>query len=150
MKNNLTINRLPENLTWEQGAIIEPLAVSVHAVRRSDAPLGANALVFGAGAIGLLTAAVLQAQGMSKVVVVDIDEKKLAIAKKLGFASSTFLNLIKPRPATPPSIEEILDGSKSLAKEICDSIGVSGFERVYECTGAPPCVQSGIYVSHLF
>lgn len=134
-------------MTWEQGAIIEPLAVSVHAVRRSDPPLGANALVFGAGAIGLLTAAVLQAQGMSQVVVVDIDEKKLAIAKELGYASSTFLSPMKPRPAVAPGINEILEGAKSLSQEICESVGVAGFERVYECTGAPPCVQSGIYVS---
>jgi L-iditol 2-dehydrogenase len=133
-------------MTWDEGAIVEPLSVSIHAVKRSDPPLGGNALVFGAGAIGLLTAAVLQAQGMSRVVVVDIDEKKLQIAKDLGYASATYLSPIKPPTEVKPDISEILQDAQSLAKTISEQSGLVGFDRVYECTGAPSCVQTGIYV----
>lgn len=148
MKSDPLRFRIPDNITYDAAALIEPLSVSIHGVRRSRAPLGASVLVFGAGAIGLLTAAVLQARGMSDVVVADIDETRLKIALDLGLATTTFLIPMKPRKT---DITEILADAQALAKDISASVGVAGFERVFECTGVPSCVQTGIYVSsHAF
>jgi L-iditol 2-dehydrogenase len=144
--NFLTTNtrRIPENVTFEQAALVEPLSVSIHGVRRSDAPRGGCTLVFGAGAIGLLTAAVLQARGMSEVLVADIDEQRLQIALDLGMATKTFLI---PRKSPKTEIKDTLADAQELAALLCAKVGVDGFDRVYECTGVPSCVQTGIYVS---
>lgn len=101
--------------------------------------------MFGAGAIGLLTAAVLQAQGMSEIVVADIDEARLNIALNLKLATKTFLIPMGPRKT---DITEILDDAKALSAKISEVAGLSGFDRIYECTGVPSCVQTGIFVGY--
>lgn len=94
----------------------------------------------------MLTAAVLHAQGMSQVVVVDIDEAKLGIVKTLGFATGTFLSPRKAPSTHAPDIAVTLADARTLATTICEQFGQPGFDRVYECTGAPSCVQAAIYV----
>ena len=84
---------LPAELPFPQAAMIEPLAVAVHAVRISEIPPGATTLVVGAGMIGLLVLQALReaarASGSSSTVfVVDIDETRLQLARELG-ASAT-------------------------------------------------------------
>lgn len=76
--------KLPENVSTMEGALIEPLAVGMHAARQGGAALGQTAVVTGAGCIGLVTLLSLKAMGVSKVVVVDVMEKRLAKAKELG------------------------------------------------------------------
>ncbi|MDE7248710.1 MAG: NAD(P)-dependent alcohol dehydrogenase [Lachnospiraceae bacterium] len=76
--------KLPENVSTMEGALIEPLAVGMHAARQGGASLGQTAVVTGAGCIGLVTLLSLKAMGVSKVVVVDVMEKRLAKAKELG------------------------------------------------------------------
>ncbi|KAI7138505.1 sorbitol dehydrogenase-like protein, partial [Hortaea werneckii] len=65
--------KLPEDVSLDIGALLEPLGVALHAFRRSQMPKGATVLVFGAGAVGLLCAAVARLQGAGKVVIADID-----------------------------------------------------------------------------
>ena len=67
-------------------------------------------MVFGAGAIGLLTASVLQAQGSSEIVIADIDEARLKIALDLGLATKTYLIPMGPRKS---DITEILEDAKT-------------------------------------
>ncbi|MGB3964310.1 MAG: alcohol dehydrogenase catalytic domain-containing protein, partial [Tepidanaerobacteraceae bacterium] len=57
------VYKLPEHLSYSAGALIEPLAVAVHAVRRADIKLGEKVLVIGAGAIGILVAALCRRRG---------------------------------------------------------------------------------------
>jgi (R,R)-butanediol dehydrogenase/meso-butanediol dehydrogenase/diacetyl reductase len=76
---------LPAHISLAEGALIEPLAVAYHAVRRAGVPAGEGALVLGAGAIGLLIAQVWRALGYGSIAVIDIDSKRLAIAQQLGF-----------------------------------------------------------------
>lgn len=76
--------KLPDNVSTEEGALIEPLAVGMHAASQGDAKLGQTAVVTGAGCIGLVTLLALKARGVSKVIVVDIMEKRLEKAKELG------------------------------------------------------------------
>ncbi len=78
------IYKLPDNVTFQQAAMIEPLAVACHAVSLSRVTSGA-AVVVGCGTIGLMAAQLLRANGFSPVIVSDIAEEKLALAASLGF-----------------------------------------------------------------
>ena len=64
--------------------MIEPIAVAVHAVSLVNLPNRASAVVVGAGMIGLLTLQVLREAGCSRILVTDIDDSRLALAKTLG------------------------------------------------------------------
>ncbi|MBR2260030.1 MAG: NAD(P)-dependent alcohol dehydrogenase [Blautia sp.] len=76
--------KIPENMTTEEAALIEPLAVGMHAAIQGDAHLGQTAVVTGSGCIGLMSLLSLKARGVSKVIVVDVMDKRLEQAKKLG------------------------------------------------------------------
>lgn len=75
---------LPENVSTLEGALIEPLAVGMHAANQGGAKLGQTAVVTGAGCIGLCTLLALKAMGVSKVIVVDVMRKRLEKALSLG------------------------------------------------------------------
>ncbi|KAF3399139.1 Sorbitol dehydrogenase [Talaromyces pinophilus] len=74
------VHHLPESLSFVEGALIEPLSVALHAVRRSKLIAGQNVLILGAGTIGLLCAAVCKATGASDVTIVDVDQTRLDFA----------------------------------------------------------------------
>ena len=78
---------IPPALSLKHGAFIEPLAVGVHAVRRSGYRPGDRAVVFGAGPIGLCVAACLKYFGASRVIVVEANPHRLAVAQQLGFST---------------------------------------------------------------
>ncbi|THF82269.1 galactitol-1-phosphate 5-dehydrogenase [Cohnella fermenti] len=75
----------PEGLGAEEAAMAEPAAVALHALRRGGLDIGDNVLISGAGPIGLLLAQWAQAWGASQVLLADVDDRKLAFAKQLGF-----------------------------------------------------------------
>lgn len=163
---------LPSNVSDAGGALVEPLAVCLHAIRRSRPPSkeevaaakttgeGTSALVFGAGAIGLLLASSLAAaENFSSILVADIDAARLEIAASLGLKTALI-----PRgdPANPPPAKDAphadqtawaLANAQSVAATLteaansADASEVTGFSRVYDCTGVPACVQAGIYAS---
>jgi len=149
-------HKLPENVTFEQGALVEPLAVSLHAINRSQqggsgggSPLtGSSALVLGAGAVGMLTAAALSVSGVTRIVIADIDVVRLRIAAGLGNGRYNLTTHLLPRKQAAASAEKTLGDASELAGEVCEIAGVpDGFDRVFECTGIPSCVQLGIYAS---
>lgn len=76
--------KLPENVDTLEGALIEPLAVGFHAANQGGAHAGQTAVVFGAGCIGLVSMMALKAEGVSRVYVVDIMQKRLDKALELG------------------------------------------------------------------
>lgn len=78
------VYHIPKELTFEEGAMIEPAAVAVHAVNRARFRKGCTALVVGAGPIGLLTLQAFKAAGGGKVICSDINDYRLEFAKKLG------------------------------------------------------------------
>ncbi|KAH8699002.1 putative zinc-dependent alcohol dehydrogenase [Talaromyces proteolyticus] len=158
---------LPESVSFTGGALAEPLAVCLHAIRRSHPPtadeaavaksLGEEtaALIFGAGAIGLLLAAALAtSQNFTTIVIADIDAARLKVAESLGLGLKT--TLIE-RPSTPPPPKDApqaeqtaytLTTAQNTAATIKEAHGVAGgFTRVYDCTGVPACVQAGIYAA---
>ena len=76
--------KLPENVDTPEGALIEPLAVGFHAANQGGAHAGQTAVVFGAGCIGLVSMMALKAEGVSRVYMVDIMQKRLDKAMELG------------------------------------------------------------------
>jgi len=84
------VHILPDNVTYEEGATVEPLSVAVYAVQQSGFQLGQNAAVIGAGPIGLMTIQVLRSAGANKIYVLEPVESKQKIAMELG-ADKVFL-----------------------------------------------------------
>ena len=76
--------RLPESMSFDEGSLVEPAAVATGAIRRCGDLTGTNVVVLGAGTIGNLVAQVAVASGAKKVVITDINQKRLDIAKACG------------------------------------------------------------------
>lgn len=76
--------RLPDSISLEEGALMEPLSVGIHAARRGNVDLGDSVAVLGAGPIGLVTMQSAFAAGASKVIITDIVDFRLEKAKDLG------------------------------------------------------------------
>lgn len=76
--------RIPDELSFEHAALTEPVSIAVHAVERTPVSLGDTAVVAGTGMIGLLVVQALRAAGCGQIIAIDLEEEKLALAKKLG------------------------------------------------------------------
>ena len=122
---------------------MEPLSVAVYsAAMRGEVKAMENVLVFGAGPIGLLNAAVCKAYSAKRVVVVDVVDSKLQFAQEFC-ATSTF------KPSLPKQGESKIDSATRNAQDLIKSLGDDvvargGFDLVLECTGAEPCIQMGV------
>src|SRR3954453_12101032 len=79
---------LPAGCPFEDGAMVEPVSVAVHAVERLKVMRGERAVVVGSGMIGLLVIQALKVAGCREVMAVDIDDSRLALAKELGATST--------------------------------------------------------------
>jgi len=82
------IHRLPDQLSFTEAAMLEAVAVALHAVAVTQVPGDSTALVIGAGMIGLLILQALRATGCSRVLVADLDDSRLKMAKELGAATA--------------------------------------------------------------
>lgn len=76
--------KLPPHVSMEEGALLEPLSVGVHACRRACVGLGSEVLILGAGPIGLVTLITAKSMGAGKIVVTDLLQNRLDVAKELG------------------------------------------------------------------
>jgi L-iditol 2-dehydrogenase len=76
--------RVPDSVSFEQAALVEPVSVAVHAVERAEVSLGDTALVVGVGMIGLLVVQALRVAGCGRIVAVDLEPQKLKLALALG------------------------------------------------------------------
>jgi D-xylulose reductase len=76
--------KLPENVSFDEGALVEPFAVGLYAVQKAQVKPGDSAVVIGAGTIGLVTATAAIAAGCSKVIIADIVQEKLDLASRMG------------------------------------------------------------------
>lgn len=144
----MRLSRLPDVLSFDDGALLEPLAVACHAVRRAGMGAGSTCLVMGAGAVGLLCAAVARSRGCPRIVICDIDKRRIDFAVKEGFAEVGWTST--PKKST--NVEEALAHACELANDVGSQVwpdggGVGKLHTVFECTGVPSCVQASIYVS---
>ncbi|KAI9277406.1 chaperonin 10-like protein [Sporodiniella umbellata] len=131
--------KLPDSVSLEEGALIEPLSVGIHAARRGRVKLGDRVFVFGAGPVGLLTAAAAKAAGASHVTIADRDPVRLDFAK--SYCADATVHLTKSRP--------IDQDSNAFAKQEAADMLQSGLEPVqivFDCTGAEICVQMAVYL----
>lgn len=80
-----TVRAIPAGLTLQRAALVEPLAVAVHAVSVSDLRVGDTVAVLGAGPVGILTAQVARLAGALQVFVSEVSPRRLSIARELGF-----------------------------------------------------------------
>jgi threonine dehydrogenase-like Zn-dependent dehydrogenase len=78
------LHRLPDGLRFDEAALVEPAAVAMHAVRITPIEPGEMVAVVGAGAIGLLALQAAKAMGAGTVVVIDVRDERLALARRLG------------------------------------------------------------------
>lgn len=141
-------HKLPDDVSLDLGALLEPLGVGIQATKRAQLPIGSTVLVFGAGAVGLLVAAMAKISGASTVIIADIDEGRVNFAVENHFAHRSFTVPLKRGNTT----EENLDIAKETAAEISKISKVSGgpvgeVDAVFECTGVPSCVQASIYAT---
>lgn len=121
--------KLPDNVSLEEGALVEPLSVAVHAVKQMGVSPCSSAVVFGAGPIGLLCTAVLKAFGCTPIVTVDLYQEKLDFAKQMG-ATHTFI----------PSKE---DKPEQSAKKIQELMGTKP-EFALDASGAEYSITTGV------
>lgn len=135
--------RISDSITYEQASLAEPLSVVLHASRRADLRAGQTVLVLGAGPVGLLACLMARACGASKVALADLDARRLEFAKSHSFASHYVEIPRGPRV----SGQEALDEAKKNATLAKEAVGLTGFDVVFECTGAEPAIQLAIYVS---
>jgi len=97
------VHHLPKGVSFEEGALVEPLSVALHAVKKGNLQADHSVAIFGAGAIGLLILLLIRLSGGSDVFVVDVQDHRLRRAKAFG-ASYVFDNM--KEEATPRILEK--------------------------------------------
>lgn len=108
--------RMPDSMSFEQGAMCEPLSVGIWACHRAGLEPGDRVLVTGAGPVGLLAAQVARAFGAASVTVADIADFRLDMARTLGF-----------------EVEKVGEGERR------------DFDVLLECSGAPNALADGLW-----
>jgi 2-desacetyl-2-hydroxyethyl bacteriochlorophyllide A dehydrogenase len=116
---------LPDTFTFEQGALVEPASVAVHAVARAGNLSGRRVVVLGAGTIGNLVAQAARCEG-AQVLITDLSNFRLDVARKCGLA------------ATSNAQEE------DLAQAVERVFGKDGFDVAFECVGVEPTITAAI------
>ena len=118
--------KLPDTLPFERAALIEAVSIAVHAVSRYVPKADDTVVVVGSGMIGVLVIQVLREKGCRSIVAVDVDEQKLALAKRLG-ATHT----LNPKEGDVPAAVRQLTGGK-------------GADASYEVVGHSDTVMTSI------
>jgi len=114
----------PENMSFEQGALIEPASVGAHSTSRASSLKGKNVVVSGAGTIGNLIAQFVKARGASRVLITDISDFRLNIAKQCGLENTA--NVIK----------------ESFKEAVSRVFGEEGFQIGFEAVGIQDTMDS--------
>ncbi|KAG6457665.1 sorbitol dehydrogenase [Manduca sexta] len=102
--------KLPDHVTMEEGALLEPLSVGIHACRRGGVSAGHVVLVLGAGPIGLLTMLAAKAFGASKVLITDILESRLEFARQMGADHTLLVTRESNEGELVRAVHELLGG----------------------------------------
>ncbi|XP_041034156.1 sorbitol dehydrogenase-like [Carcharodon carcharias] len=122
--------KLPECVSLEEGALVEPLCVAIHACQRGRVKVGQKVFICGAGPIGLLTLLVCKAIGVTMTVVCDMCQDRLEKAKCFGAT----IVLKVDKCTCPMELAQKVKNSLCAMPDIC-----------LECTGSDTCVQAGVY-----
>ncbi|MFJ1969512.1 alcohol dehydrogenase catalytic domain-containing protein [Streptomyces sp. NPDC087903] len=118
-------HRLPDGLSLERGALVEPMAVALNAVERARVPRGGSALVTGAGAVGMGALFALGAHGVEDVIVVEPSPSRRAAAERHG--------------------ARVLDpGAVDVVREVMARTGGRGVDAAVECSGRTEALDAAI------
>ncbi len=109
--------KLPDNVSFAEGALVEPLAVGMHSANKAQIKPGDVAIVMGAGPIGMVTILAALAGGCGQIIVTDVVQPKLDLAATLG-------------PVTPVNVNE-----ENLVDVVNDITGGWGADIVFEASG---------------
>lgn len=140
--------RLPDNVSFDLGALLEPLGVAIHASRRAQLIPGSTVLVFGAGAVGLLCAAISKVSKAKAVIIADIQAERVDFAVENGFAHAGFVVPRKQGTTTDEKLQHAKDLA-ALAGQTETATGLlGGVDMAFECTGVEACTQAAIHVSY--
>ncbi len=118
--------QLPDEVSFEEGAMVEPTAVALHAVHLADIQVGAKVLVIGGGIIGLVSALLAKKEGASYVALSETNEARGKKALSLGVADEFF------DAKDEKVVEEMVERTEG------------GFDIVIECCGNSPAVSSAL------
>ena len=118
--------KLPDNVSFAEGAMVEPLAVGMHAVNNAGVRPGDTAAVIGAGTIGLVTILAAIAGGCGHVIVTDVKQPRLDLAGRFGPVMT--VNVEREDPLA--QVQKLTDGW--------------GVDIVFEASGNPAAVQLGL------
>jgi len=118
---------VPDNLTWTQATLIEPVAVIVHVMELAPVKLGDTVAVMGAGPIGMLCASMARQAGASRVFICDKLPHRLELAKKMG--------------------AEICVPVDRMAEAVLDETHGRGVDLVLDAAAAPQTVHLGIHIA---
>lgn len=130
------LHKLPDALSYSDGALLEPLSVVLHGFERSPIKLGEATVICGAGPIGMCALAVAKASGAAPIVVTDLDAGRLKLAAE-------FIPGCVPFQIDPKKPAE------ETGKEIVQALEDAGGEQprvVYECTGVQSSVVTACYM----
>ena len=120
------VTPLPDEMTYGEGAMIEPLAVTVHAAKRFPEVKGAKAVVLGCGPIGILLVQSLKALGAAEVLATDISDTRLDIAKSVGAD-----HVVNTKDA-------------DFGKALVEAFGPDKADVIYECAGTDITMDQAI------
>jgi L-iditol 2-dehydrogenase len=120
------VYRLPEGLSFEHAAMVEPVSIAVHAVARVPIRLNDCVVVVGTGMIGLLAVQALRAAGCGRLIAVDVDPHRLELACRLGADEG-----LSPRET-------------DVAAEVLRRTAGRGADLAFEAAGLPPTVAAAI------
>lgn len=131
------VNGLPDNLSFSEGALLEPLSVVLHGMRRAQMFLGCGVAICGAGPIGLIALAAARASGASPLLITDVEPRRLEFAKRFVPSCLTYqvcLSLSSEENAQ--RIRRLFGGSDEH----------SAPRTVFECTGVESSVCTAAYI----
>lgn len=130
------LHKIPESLSYSDGALLEPLSVVLHGFERSPVRLGESTVICGAGPIGMCALAVARASGACPIIVTDLD------AGRLKFAQSFV-------PGVVPFQIQFGRTARDTALDILATMKAAGGDQprvVYECTGVQGSIVTASYI----
>ncbi|CAK9786460.1 sorbitol dehydrogenase [Cutaneotrichosporon oleaginosum] len=139
------LHPIPDSVSDEDGAMMEPLSVAVHSVSKlAKCKSGDNVVIFGAGPVGLLCMAVAKALGAARVVAVDIQQERLDFAKSYA-ATDVFL---PPKKNEGESTEAYAErAAAELLKELdIPALGSRALNICIDASGAAVCIATGLHL----
>jgi L-iditol 2-dehydrogenase len=132
-------HKLPDNVSFSEGALLEPLSVVMHGIQSAGLTLGRGVVICGAGPIGLIALAAARASGAHPIVITDLEPKRLEFAKTFVPTALTY------------QVQKTLDSeanAREIRKLFCEESGEYGApETVLECTGVESSVITACYTA---